>query len=212
MIRKRDLRKASAEEKKDAIAEILTENPNATRAEITELTGIPDSTVFHHLQKLKGLKAEEISHLPFATEAELEDWVKKHSFDVFGEEIIFDASSKRLPGEMGNSIECDLFGKDANGRAIIVEVKLQCDFYSVRTAIGQVLHYLYAEIYRVCNASARETPFEPTNEALLQAFSEQYRLFIVTPLSSPAADHICQLLQAHGLQIEHRCVEGLIRK
>ncbi|MDE0084331.1 MAG: hypothetical protein OXU23_01360 [Candidatus Poribacteria bacterium] len=51
---KSDISKASRPEKESAIAEILKENPKATRAEITELTGIPDSTVFHILQKIKG--------------------------------------------------------------------------------------------------------------------------------------------------------------
>lgn len=53
-MKKRSIRKASSEAKRNAVAAILAERPKVTRQEITELTGIPDTTVWHILQKLKG--------------------------------------------------------------------------------------------------------------------------------------------------------------
>lgn len=63
---KRDLSKATQEAKQNAVAEILEENPNATRAEITELAGIPDSTVWRILQKLKSGKSNGNQHIVYA--------------------------------------------------------------------------------------------------------------------------------------------------
>lgn len=51
---KHNLSKAGRSEKEAAIAEILKENPKATRAEITERTDIPDTTVYHIRKRIEG--------------------------------------------------------------------------------------------------------------------------------------------------------------
>ena len=106
---------------------------------------------------------------------------------MFGEEIHWSDSR----------INADLIGKDSEGNAVIVEVKLWYDETPNRktqehTCVGQIIHY--------ANDYTNAYP------------SENMRLFIIAQYSSHIVEYCCELLRAHGFNIQHLSVMDAIEK
>ena len=116
----------------------------------------------------------------FQNEKELEDYIREHSTEIFGEEIHWDDSRIELPGEYtevtGKPIKADLVGMDEEEAHLIVEVKLlrptsPQKYDRAREAVGQVLHYTSAYISKAMN--------NPSDTALRKVSEHVMRLFIV---------------------------------
>ena len=199
-MKNRDLRDATSEEQHEAISEILEESPPGINAKmIAESTGIPKPTVWTIKKSLNALKPYD-----FDNEKELEKYIRENTSVVFGEEIQWKDSWQQLPGENG-TMRADLVGETADS-LVIVEVKMLKNDHTyydqARESIGQVLHYLYATIYQVANYPNQR---EPTEEEL-KKFTLVHRLFIVGARYSRTVENMCELLRAHGINIQHLSV------
>ena len=117
-MQKRNLKDATPAEKRSAIEELLKENPKMSGGKIAELTGLPPTTIQTSLQEIAS-KAKPESR--FTTEKELEDWIRKHSLEVFGEEIRWIDALKHLPGESGHDIVTGLVGEDAKSNTVYLD-------------------------------------------------------------------------------------------
>ena len=121
------------------------------------------------------------------SEKDLVVWIKKFSHILFGEKIRWHDSR----------INADLVGKDSNDNPVIVEVKLWYDDIPNRrlqehTCVGQIIHYAYD----YANAYT----------------SENTRLFIIAQEKSEIVERCCELLRAHGFNLQHLSVMDAIRK
>ena len=207
-MQKRNLKDATPAEKRSAIEELLKEHPKMSGEKIAELTGLPPATVQTSLQKIAA-KAKPESR--FTTEKELEDWLRKHSLEVFGEEIRWIDALKHLPGESGHDIVTGLVGEDAKSNTVIVVVKLlrpksDRKYDLACESVGQVLHYAYASIYALVNPVQREVGIDPSDAALRTVSDYFLRLFIVGEEFSQPLENMCRLLRAYGINICHRFV------
>ena len=156
----------------------------------------------------------------FSTEKELEDYIREHTDEIFGEPIHWHASERKLPGDAGLWVFADLVGEDDEKSAVIVEVKLlrpwsERKYDLAREAIGQVLHYAYAYIYKTVNlqqmllfekSTAFDSESQPSDEALKSGLSNDLRLFIVGEAFSQPVENMCRMLRTFGINIEHLCV------
>lgn len=207
-MRNHDLRNATSKEKREAVAQILEDNPGTTARRITELTGIPKSTAWQIKKSLELLTPSD-----FENEKELEDYVRENSSIIFGEKIEWIDSWKQIYGKRSYPMTVDLFGRNTSNEWIIVEVKMLKNdatrYDRAREAIGQVLHYLYTSIYDLMNSVDRATPIDPTEEQLKTLSYTLYRLFIVSAYHSPDVENMCRLLRAYGIDIEYRSVEDV---
>ena len=206
-MQKQNLKNATREEKKSAIEELLKKYPNISRREISDLTGIPPSTVWIYVQEIKG---NTKSH--FETEKELENYIRAHPLKVFGEEIRWIDSLKNLTGESGHDVVADLVGEDTNNKIVVVEVKLLQPnsgrkYDRARESVGQVLHYAYAYIYDLLNSMQREVPIDPPDAGLRLISENCIRLFIVGEEFSQPVENICRLLRAYDINIHHLSIE-----
>ena len=212
-MQKSNIKNATAAEKQAAIEEILKENPNASRREITELTGIPDSTVWHIQQRIANDDVSSILLDPktFDSEAEFENFIKYEPHHVFGdEEIDWETSPEErkalLPGAE-NNIFPDWIGTDSNGNVVIVDMKVLSgntvrDRNEVLRSVGQMLDYAtgYARKHTSSN-------IEDLSDPSLRDVGKSTRLYIVVhPVISPTLEDICQLLRANGINIYQRVV------
>lgn len=140
----------------------------------------------------------------FKDEKELEDYIRNHTVEIFGERICWDDSKRKFPGEYtevtGRLIKADLVGTDGEKAHIIVEVKLlrptsEQKYDRAREAVGQVLHYTYAYISDMLK--------NPSDTALRKVTEGVMRLFIVGEDFSQPVENICRMLRAFGINIEH---------
>ena len=125
------------------------------------------------------------------SEKNLVVWIKKFTHILFSEPICWHDSD----------INADLVGKDSNDNPVIVEVKLWYDEMPNRktqehTCVGQIIHYTYD--YANANADTYT--------------SENTRLFIIAQEKSKIVECCCELLRAHGFNIQHLSVMDAIRK
>lgn len=140
--------------------------------------------------------------LVFSNETALEDYIRDHTTEIFGEVIHWNDARRELPGEYtpetGKPIKADLVGTDEKKAHLIVEVKLlrpttEQKYDRAREAVGQVLHYTYAYL-------ARDT----RSDADVRYLTEHVmRLFIVGEAFSQPVENMCRLLRAFGFNIQH---------
>lgn len=212
-----DLRNATPEEKREVILEILDENPSVSNKRIEELTGISKSTVWTIRQTLEHEFAVQNTSMfgdvtMFGNEKEVEEFIREHSSLFFGEVIEW-IDDWNLYGESGSPITPDLVGRNASGEFVIVEVKMLRNdatrYDRAREAIGQVLHYLHASVAELVNPVAREDFLDPTEEQLAKLPGMPYHLYIIGAYHSPTVENVCNLLRAHGINIQHLSIQSL---
>lgn len=146
----------------------------------------------------------------FSSEGELEKYIRDNTTTVFGEEIEWKDEWRTFYSEFGTPMPVDLVGQNANGELVIAEVKVirndDTRHDRAREAIGQMLHYLYASMYKMVNEKDKDqNPFReqiPT-ESELKRLLGQHRLYIVSAYHSPAVENICRFLGVHGINIEY---------
>ena len=154
-------------------------------------------------------------NLNFDSERALKNWIRDNSHLVFGEEIRWIASPT-LMGENGNPMPPDLIGRDANGKIVIVEVKLEFDLgdspsnrYDLpRKSVGQVLHYAHAYMRGITDRH----DLEFTDDMMRISSEYVMRLFIVSKDFSQTVENICSFLRAHGINIQHLNVKNCIQR
>ena len=204
----------TAAEKQAAVEEILKENPSATRKEITELTGIPDSTVWHIKQRIANNEERHILLDPktFETEEEFEDFIKDGPHYVFGDEKIDwetrpEEKKAPLPGAESN-IFPDWIGTDSDGNVVIVDMKVlsgktEQDRNGILRSVGQMLDYVVGYARKHTSSD-----IENLSDASLRDVIKSARLYIVIhPVISPTLEDICRLLRANGINIHQYAVE-----
>lgn len=129
--------------------------------------------------------------------------VKDNSQKLFGEQICWIDPPPKLKA-LTHRKPPDLVGKASNGNIIIVEVKTEFDnadktnkLDGMDKSVGQVLRYAYAYIEElICQDQ------KPSDEKLKEEL-KKFRLFIVGREHLQRLEDICQLLQAHCINIRH---------
>lgn len=198
-MQKYDLSNATSQEKREVLLKIRRENPGLSIRRIASLTGISKSSVFYLLDEL-----DTPYDSYFTTEKELEDFIKENPTIIFGEVIQWsDFNTILTEGGGRDHITPDITGTASDGSFVIVEVKTlkSKSTGDERKAVGQILHYLHAAIYSMVQT-------EP-NEEQLNILARKFKLFIVSDRHSSATDKICNLLQAHGINIRYISIESL---
>lgn len=122
------------------------------------------------------------------SEGDLVGWIEKHSHIMFGEDI-----SLRRTNNINNP---DLIGKDSEGNAVIVEVKIWSDNSTNRRdqedkSVGQIIRY--ASDYVKSNPS------------------DNRRLFIIGHDYSPTVEACCDFLRGQGYNIQHLSVIDVLQ-
>ena len=129
--------------------------------------------------------------------------VKDNSQKLFGKKICWVDPPPKLKA-LTRHKSPNLVGKDSNGNIIIVEVKTEFDSANTTNkldgmdkSVGQVLRYAYAYIEELICENKK-----PSDEKLKEEL-KKFRLFIVGREHLQRLEDICQLLQAHCINIHH---------
>lgn len=147
--------------------------------------------------------------LRFRKESHFRKYIRRNPSIIFGNEKI-QWIDTNLPGETGNDMNADLMFRDSNNREVIIEVKLvekamrskkQHTYQPMRQAVGQIVHYAYGYTKKVCN-NFPNIHSPPKN--VLKHASQLARLVIVTDRYAPSIENMCNLLHAHGFDIEYK--------
>ena len=120
------------------------------------------------------------------SEKKLENWIETNPHIVFGEEINW----------VDSHVRADLVGKDSEGNAVLVEVKLWSENDPNRrgqeySCVGQIIRY--------------------ANDYINAYPSENMRLFIVAEIKSEVVECCCEFLRSYNINIKHISVMDAIQ-